>query len=37
MAIEQTIAWVDRGHISQTYGVALARPFRSAFRRELFR
>ena len=37
MVIEQTIAWVDRGHISQTYGVALARPFRSAFRRELFR
>jgi peptidoglycan/LPS O-acetylase OafA/YrhL len=37
LVVNQTIAWVDRGHISRTYGLQLAQPFRTAFRRELFR
>jgi hypothetical protein len=36
LVINQTIAWVDRGHMSRTYGLQLARPFRAAFRRALF-
>lgn len=37
LVVNQTIVWVDRGHISRTYGLQLAQPFRAAFRRELFR
>jgi peptidoglycan/LPS O-acetylase OafA/YrhL len=37
LVINRTISWVDRGHISQTYGLELAGPFRTSFRRELFR
>jgi peptidoglycan/LPS O-acetylase OafA/YrhL len=37
LVINHTVAWVDRGHIGQTYGLELAGPFRTAFRRELFR
>jgi peptidoglycan/LPS O-acetylase OafA/YrhL len=35
--VNRTITWIDLGHISSTYGVELATPFRTAFRRELFR
>jgi peptidoglycan/LPS O-acetylase OafA/YrhL len=37
LVINQTITYVDRGHVSQTYAVELAQPFRTAFRAELFR
>jgi peptidoglycan/LPS O-acetylase OafA/YrhL len=37
LVINQTITYVDRGHISQTYAQELAQPFRTAFRAELFR
>jgi hypothetical protein len=37
LVINRTITWIDRGHISQTYGLELAGSFRAAFRRELFR
>ena len=37
MVINRTITNVDRGHISRTYGLELAQPFRKAFRVELFR
>jgi peptidoglycan/LPS O-acetylase OafA/YrhL len=37
LVVNQTIVWVDRGHISMTYARQLAQPFRTAFRRELFR
>jgi hypothetical protein len=37
LVVNRTITCVDRDHISQTYGLELARPFRTAFRRELFR
>jgi len=36
LVINQTISWADRGHISQTYAVELAGPFRAAFRHALF-
>jgi peptidoglycan/LPS O-acetylase OafA/YrhL len=37
LVVNRTISWVDQGHISATYGLELATPFRNAFRRELFR
>jgi peptidoglycan/LPS O-acetylase OafA/YrhL len=37
LVVNRTITWIDQGHISETYGVQLAGPFRTAFRRELFR
>ncbi len=37
LVINRTITWVDRGHISQTYGLELVSPFRTVFRHELFR
>ena len=37
LVINQTITYVDRGHVSQTYARELAQPFRTAFRAELFR
>ena len=37
LVINQTITYVDRGHVSQTYALELAQPFRTAFRAELFR
>jgi peptidoglycan/LPS O-acetylase OafA/YrhL len=37
LVVNETIVWVDRGHISKTYARQLAQPFRTAFRRELFR
>jgi peptidoglycan/LPS O-acetylase OafA/YrhL len=37
LVVNRTIGWIDQGHISATYGAALATPFRNAFRRELFR
>jgi peptidoglycan/LPS O-acetylase OafA/YrhL len=37
LVVNRTIAWIDLGHISETYGLELATPFRNAFRRELFR
>ena len=37
LVVNRTITCVDQGHISRTYGLELARPFRTAFRRELFR
>jgi hypothetical protein len=36
MIVNQTIAYVDRGHVSRTYALELAPVFRSAFRRALF-
>jgi hypothetical protein len=36
LVINKTIAWADRGHISQTYALELAGPFRAAFRHALF-
>lgn len=36
LVIDRTIAYMDRGHISQTYALRLASIFRAAFRRELF-
>ncbi|HYX75727.1 MAG TPA: acyltransferase family protein [Gaiellaceae bacterium] len=37
MVVNQTIACVDRGHVSRTYALELAPLFRTAFRRALFR
>jgi hypothetical protein len=37
LVINQTITYVDRGHISRTYALQLASLFRTAFRAELFR
>jgi hypothetical protein len=37
LVVNRTIGWIDQGHISETYGLELATPFRNAFRRELFR
>ena len=37
LVINQTITYVDRGHVSQTYALELAQPFRIAFRAQLFR
>ena len=37
LVVNRTITCIDQGHISRTYAVELARPFRTAFRRELFR
>ncbi len=37
LVVNQTIAWIDQGHISRTYGLELAPVFRAAVRRELFR
>ena len=37
LVVNRTISWIDQGHISETYGLELATPFRNAFRRELFR
>lgn len=36
LVVNRTIVWADRGHISQTYALELAGPFRMAFRRALF-
>ncbi|MGN6432021.1 MAG: acyltransferase family protein [Gaiellaceae bacterium] len=36
MVVNQTIAYVDRGHVSRTYALELAPLFRTAFRRALF-
>ena len=36
LVINKTIAWADQGHISQTYALELAGPFRAAFRHALF-
>jgi len=37
LVVGNTITAVDRGHISQTYALALAASFRVAFRKQLFR
>jgi hypothetical protein len=37
LVVNRTITCVDQGHISRTYSLELAGPFRTAFRRELFR
>jgi hypothetical protein len=37
MVVNRTITFFDRGHLSKTYVLELAQPFRTAFRRELFR
>ena len=36
LVINQTITYIDRGHISRTYALELAQPFRARFRVELF-
>ena len=36
LVINQTIAYVDLGHISKTYSLELAQPFRVGFRAQLF-
>jgi len=36
LVINQTITYVDRGHISKTYALELAQPFRVGFRAQLF-
>jgi peptidoglycan/LPS O-acetylase OafA/YrhL len=36
MVVNQTITYVDRGHVSRTYALELAPLFRTAFRRALF-
>jgi len=36
LVVNQTIAAVDRGHISKTYALELLQPFRTAFRAALF-
>ena len=36
LVVNQTITHVDRGHVSKTYALELAQPFRAAFRVELF-
>jgi hypothetical protein len=37
LVVNRTITSIDRGHLSKTYVLELEQPFRSAFRRELFR
>jgi peptidoglycan/LPS O-acetylase OafA/YrhL len=37
LVVGNTITAVDRGHVSQTYALALANSFRVAFRKQLFR
>ena len=37
LVVNRTITAIDRGHVSKTYALELAQPFRAAFRRELFR
>jgi peptidoglycan/LPS O-acetylase OafA/YrhL len=37
VVVNRTIGWIDLGHVSETYALELATPFRNAFRRELFR
>ena len=37
LVVNRTISWIDLGHISETYALELSTPFRTAFRRELFR
>ena len=37
LVVNRTITFLDRGHISKTYALELAQPFRTDFRRELFR
>jgi hypothetical protein len=37
LVVNRTITAVDRGHVSKTYALELAQPFRDAFREELFR
>jgi len=37
LVINQTITYIDRGHVSRTYALELAPVFRAAFRAELFR
>ena len=36
LVINQTITYLDRGHVSKTYALELAQPFRVGFRGELF-
>jgi SGNH domain (fused to AT3 domains) len=36
LVINQTITYVDRGHVSKTYALELDQPFRVAFRAQLF-
>jgi hypothetical protein len=36
LVINQTITYVDRGHVSKTYALELAQPFRVGFRAQLF-
>ena len=36
LVIDRTIAYFDRGHVSQTYALRLAWIFRAAFQRALF-
>ena len=36
LVINQTITYIDRGHVSKTYALELAQPFRVAFRAALF-
>ena len=36
LVINQTITYVDLGHISKTYALELAQPFRVGFRAQLF-
>jgi peptidoglycan/LPS O-acetylase OafA/YrhL len=36
LVVDRTIAYMDRGHVSQTYALRLASIFRAAFQRELF-
>jgi hypothetical protein len=36
LVINQTITYVDRGHVSKTYALELYQPFRVAFRGALF-
>jgi peptidoglycan/LPS O-acetylase OafA/YrhL len=36
LVINQTITYLDRGHVSKTYALELAQPFRVGFRAQLF-
>ncbi len=36
LVINQTITYIDRGHVSRTYALELAQPFRARFRVQLF-
>ena len=36
LVVNQTITYVDLGHISKTYALELAQPFRVGFRAQLF-